>query len=242
MYIEKPEEAKKFAVGLRRKARTLTSVDVVLVPSFLHIPLVVSALKGSLYKVGAQTVSEYADLKHTGEVSAFMLKVAGVSHAIVGHSERRASGESNEMIAHAVQRAQEAGLTVVLCVGEVERDHAGAYLEVVTTQLISALRAVAKVSILKLVVAYEPVWAIGKSSNEAMQPADLQEMVIFIRKTLADILGRALALRVPILYGGSCDASNAKELLVEGGVAGFLVGRASADFDSFVEILTICKK
>lgn len=248
MYVETPEEAKKFASALRRRSRTCSGVDVVFAPPFPFIPAVVAALKNSSIKVGAQTVSPFDGAQgkaYTGEVSAKMLKASGVSFVIVGHSERRAystgsgqaSGESYERINAQVQRAHAAGLVVILCIGEQERDVAGSFFSVIEKQLSSALKDMPKTFAPKLVVAYEPVWAIGKSASEAMQSADLREMVIFIRKTLAGLLGRSAAERIKILYGGSVEGENAPQLLAEGGVSGFLVGRASAHVDSFLEIL-----
>ncbi len=246
MYVEMPQEAKKLASALRRKARTFSGVEVVLAPAFPLVPIVAAALKGSSIKIGAQTLSAYADGQHTGEISAAMLKAVGASFVIVGHSERRSSpahlGESDASVRAQLVNAHAAGLTAVLCVGEQERDSAnGTHFTLVAAQLTSALQTVAPKAAAKLVVAYEPVWAIGKSANEAMRPADLREMVIFIRKTLADILGRTAGVRVPILYGGSVEGENASQLLHEGGVSGFLVGRASANADSFLEILKVLR-
>lgn len=240
MYIEKPDAAKKFASALKRKTSTL-SVDVMLAPASTLLPLVAAAVQGSAVRVAGQAVSPYADPQHTGDVSASMLKAAGAAWVIVGHSERRAAdgaNENNNTVRAQVESARAAGLGVVLCVGELERDPSGAHFSTIAQQLASALTN----QNTKLVIAYEPVWAIGKSSTEAMHPADLREMVIFIRKNLADILGRTAGVRVPILYGGSVDATNAPDLLREGDVAGFLVGRASTDIDSFVGLLRICKK
>ncbi len=155
---------------------------------------------------------------------------------IVGHSERRAQGETDDMVRAQIERAQEAGLTAVLCVGEKEQDATGAHFNLIAGQLTKALSGT-NITSIKLVIAYEPVWAIGKSAVEAMTPPDVREMVIFIRKTLADILGRPAAVKVPILYGGSVEGTNARQLLEEGGVGGFLVGHASADWNSFNEIL-----
>lgn len=234
MYIEKPEAAKQYVTTFKRKSRSFTQLDITLVPPFTLIPAVTGALGHSAVHVGAQTISPFSEAKHTGDVSASMLKSFGVTHVIIGHSERRATGESLQTVHAQVERAQAAGLTVVLCIGEVERDSQGAYLAKVAEELTTALKG-NKSS--KLIIAYEPVWAIGKSAQEAMKPQELQEMVIFIRKTLADVVGRAPALKVPILYGGSVETENAKTLLQEGGVAGFLVGHASTDAEKFIELL-----
>jgi triosephosphate isomerase len=248
MYISTPEEAKKFATTLRRKARVFAGVDAVIAPSFTLLPLVSLALQGSPIKTSAQSVSVFETGAHTGEVGAQMVKSFGASYSIVGHSERRAQGETDEMVRAQLGHAAAAGLTPILCIGESERDAAGAYLAVVAGQLREALKsfpaskAGAKTSAIpKLVIAYEPVWAIGKSAAEAMQPSDVREMSIFIKKTLAEHFERTAALKVPILYGGSVEPSNAGSLIEEGDINGFLVGHASADVDSFVEILKSCK-
>lgn len=243
MYIKSPERAVGFVRALRRKTRTFPGVSVVIAPAFPLITPVAAALKGSSIHIGAQTLSPYVDEKQTGEVSASILKHADVSFVIVGHSERRAAGEADEMVRAQLRAAIGEGLIPILCVGERERDASGGHFTTIARQLSSALgEKNTKNSIKRLVVAYEPVWAIGKSADAAMSPADLQETVIFIRKTLADILGRAIALRTAILYGGSVEGENAGTLAKDGGVAGFLVGHASADVDTFLPILKACAK
>jgi triosephosphate isomerase (TIM) len=239
-YLEKPQEAAAFVSALRRRARVFKGVDVSLCAPYPFIPAISSALKGSLVRVGAQALSAQEGGAHTGEVSAAMLKVLGVMVVIVGHSERRALGENDASIHAQVLHAAKVGLTVVLCVGEKERDLSGAQFEFVQNQLASALADKVLPSN-KLIVAYEPVWAIGKSTAEAATPAMAQEMVIFIRKMLTERFGREAATKVPVLYGGSVDPENATALLKEGGVSGFLVGRASAQIESFMELLKLCK-
>ncbi|MDO8548311.1 MAG: triose-phosphate isomerase [bacterium] len=252
MYIESPEEAKKFASSLRRKSRLFSGVGVVLAPAFTLVPIVAAALKGSNIRVAGQTVAPFDDVQgkaHTGSVSADMLKKIGATYVIVGHSERRAhstgsgqAGETNEIIRAQLAVASNAGLTAILCVGEQERDAGGAYFSIIEQQINSALKGFPKIEAGRLVIAYEPVWAIGKNAGDAMRPQDLREMSIFIKKTLADIFERKAALRVPILYGGSVEPNNAHALITDGDVAGFLVGHASAELDSFIEILKSCKK
>jgi len=234
MYIESPDEAKKFISILKRKAASYEGADAWVAPPFTILP----ALKGM--KLGGQAVSANTGA-HTGEVSADMLKEAGASFVLVGHSERRAAGDTNEDAHAQLAAAANAGLAPVLCVGEQERTPDGAHFNFIQEQLIAALRGAQSLAS-KLVVAYEPLWAIGKTAHDAMQPGEVEETVIFIRKTLADILGRKDALKVPILYGGSVEPENAAKLIADGGVNGFLVGHASADIDSFVEILKACRK
>lgn len=246
MYVNTPEEAKKFLGSLKRKARSFAGVDVIIAPSFTLLPLVAAALKDSHIKTSAQSVSVFETGAHTGEVGAAMVKSFGAGFSVIGHSERRSQGESNEMVRAQMVHAAAAGITPILCIGESERDAAGAYLNTVATQLREALsgfpdRTGKKDGTPKLIVAYEPVWAIGKSAGEAMKPADVREMSIFIKKTLTEYFERKAAMRIPILYGGSVEASNARTILDDGDVSGLLVGHASASPESFIEILTAVK-
>ncbi len=236
MFVESPEAAKKFVISLRKKARAYVGAEAWLAPAFPHVATVATALKGSSIKVGAQTISIHADGAHTGEVSAKLLKASGVSFVIVGHSERRAQGESDELVRAQLVAALSAGLTAVLCVGEIERLPDGSHFQEIANQISRALAGTPATGN-KLIVAYEPVWAIGKSAVEAMRGEDVEETAIFIRKILSEALGREAVSKVPILYGGSVEPANAATLIKEGGINGFLVGHASSDIDSFIEIL-----
>jgi len=238
-YVQTPEEVKKFVQAIKRFPRLLAACDVMLAPSYTLLSVLAALSKTSRVAVGSQALSPSAGGAHTGDVSALMLKASGASFSIVGHSERRSApaSEDEENIRQQTLRASEAGLGVVLCVGERERDPSGAHFNIIAAQLSSALAALPQKSLGKFMIAYEPVWAIGKTAGEAMQPSDLQEMVIFIRKTLTQTLERAGALRVPILYGGSVEAENIAVLYAEGGVSGFLVGHASAKSESFIGML-----
>lgn len=240
MYIESPQTTKKFASTLRRRSRLFSGVDVVIAPSLTLLTTLAAALKGSSIKVGAQNLTQFTDSKHTGEVSGSMLKHAGVSYVIIGHSERRAAGESDDDVRAKLERAAQNQLIPILCVGETERSSDGSHFNVIEKQL--SILADSKNAANSLIIAYEPVWAIGKTADQAMRPHELTETVIFIRKTLAEFIDRKDALKIPIIYGGSVEPSNAQELLKEGNVQGFLVGHASSEFESFLEILKACKK
>ena len=237
MYIESPDEAKKFTSSLRRKNRLFSGVDVVIAPPYTLLPTVFAGFKGSNIRAAGQAISQYDGGAHTGYISAAMLKKAGAAFVIVGHSERRAAGETSEMIRAQLVAAANEGLMAILCVGEQERDTSGTYFSHITEQISSALQGFPKAEAHKLIIAYEPVWAIGKNAAAAVQTYELREMSIFIKKTLADIFERKAALSVPILYGGSVEGSNAESLITDGDVAGFLVGHASAEVDTFVDIL-----
>ena len=248
LYITDSEQAKKLSSAIKRKSATLPGVDIVLFPPAPLLPVVAGTLKKSLITLGAQTISPFGEGAYTGYESATLAKHSGATWALIGHSERRAlviegiqaAGEGEDVLQAQVEKAQGVGLRVMLCVGEVERDPQGAHFATIARQLSSALKTFPK-NAAKLVIAYEPVWAIGKSAEQAMKPADLEEMTIFIRRTLTELFDRTTAAKIPILYGGSVDASNAGELL-KTGVSGFLVGRASTDTSSFIELLHACKQ
>lgn len=174
---------------------------------------------------------------YTGEVSLSMLKSVGVLGVIVGHSERRALGDTQEEIRKNVAAALTANLTVILCIGERARDLHGDYFSTIEEQLRTALEGVSKSQLKRLVIAYEPVWAIGTGKNAT--PEDVQEMRLFIIKVLTDRFGRTAANAIRIMYGGSVNPKNADELMSVGQVDGFLVGGASLKPDDMVSIIKI---
>ncbi|MHB1118122.1 MAG: triose-phosphate isomerase family protein, partial [Minisyncoccota bacterium] len=186
--------------------------------------------------IGAQNTWMENEGAYTGEISPSMLASLKISHVIIGHSERRALGESDELVNKKILAAIKAGLTAVLCVGEGERDPDGEYLKYISRQIKIALAGVAKKDLIRIVIAYEPVWAIGKHALRAASADDALEVAILIKKTLADLYGKDGGV-VPVLYGGSVDAKNAGEFLMKSHVDGLLVGRASLDPKVFGEIL-----
>ena len=240
VYIETRNEATLLARAMKKLSGSNPLCDVVIAPPFPHVSLVASALKQTHVRVGAQTLSASAAGAHTGEVTAVMLKDAGASFVIVGHSERRAAGETSAIISEKISAALRHGIRVVLCIGELERSEDSensTYFEYINEQLHASLEGVSQKDSAKIIVAYEPVWAIGKNGEDAVKPAALREVAIFIRKTLVGMFGREAALKIPIIYGGSVDSYNVGVLSTEGGVQGFLVGRASTDAKKFGELL-----
>lgn len=184
--------------------------------------------------LGAQDMFWEKAGSFTGEISAQMLK--GESYVILGHSERRDLGETDEMVSKKVISAIKAGLHPILCIGEKNRDDHGEYLHFLRTQIINSLGKMPKTYLKKLVIAYEPIWAIGKSENEAMKPGCIHETSLFIKKVLVEIYGQA-GLSTPILYGGSVNYKNAHDIIVLGEVQGLLVGRESLNPKKFGELL-----
>lgn len=229
------EEARKIFKSIKSTSEKLKSVNVVLCPPFVYIPILLNTRSESVVSVGAQDVYFEDQGSFTGEVSPIMLKDLGVSHVIVGHSEKRAKGDTDEMIAKKVQSVLEVGLNPILCVGEKERNEDGSHLEFLKAQIKNSLNKVSKKYIDKLIVAYEPVWAIG--AKESMNPANIYEMSIFVRKVMADMYGHDEAVSTPVLYGGSVNFRNAQDIFIKGQIDGLLVGRESVNLAGFTELL-----
>jgi len=229
-------EAEEFVNELLPLLKGAERVEVVLCPVYTCLERVNLKLKGTGLKLGAQNLFWEEKGAYTGEVSAAMLQDAGCSHVIVGHSERRQIlGETDVVINWKVKAALDAGLIPILCVGETlqERENHLA-LERVQEQLNKALKDISLTG-RQLVIAYEPVWAIGTGVNAS--PDDAQEMVAFIRASLARLYDRQTADSIQVLYGGSVKDENVAEFLAEEDVDGALVGGASLLVDSFARIV-----
>ncbi len=193
------------------------------------------------FKVSAQDLSAHAKGAFTGEVSAAMLSSMGISHSIIGHSERRSyHAESNQVIREKLIRAMEQQITPILCVGEtLEQRDKGITEAVVLEQLTGALRDISIYSGKELIIAYEPVWAIG--TGRTASGAQAQEAHQIIRQWIADTFSKALAESLPILYGGSMNPQNIAELLNMPDIDGGLVGGASLQIDSFLKMYEIAR-
>ncbi|HXB02587.1 MAG TPA: triose-phosphate isomerase [Opitutaceae bacterium] len=212
-------------------------VDVVICPPFTAIESVAKVVEGSAIKLGAQNMHHEANGAFTGEISAPMLRAFFATHVILGHSERRTLfGETDGFINKKVLSALKNQLRPILCVGETlaERE-AGSTLKVVQTQLEACLEGVSKELATNVIIAYEPVWAIGTGKNATADQA--QEVHAFIRGLLTKIFGAQPAGRIRILYGGSMKPANAAELLAQNDIDGGLIGGASLEVRSFVELI-----
>ena len=212
-------------------------VTVILAPPYIHLPEVSRIIDKDVVSVAAQNCAAEPKGAFTGEVSAKMIKSTGAEFVILGHSERRQYyGETNEILKQKVVRALENSLTPIFCIGELlnERE-AEKHFEVVKSQLAEALFELPVNQFSKIVIAYEPVWAIG--TGVTASPSQAQEMHSFIRKTIAEKYGDEMANSVSILYGGSCKPSNAKELFANEDVDGGLIGGASLQAEDFFAII-----
>ncbi len=230
-------DAVSLARDLVAAVGTAPEVEVVICPPFTALEAVAKVVDGSLIKLGAQNMHYEASGAFTGEVSAPMLRAIFTTHVILGHSERRTLfGETDELVNKKVLSALKNQLKPILCVGEslAERE-AGSTLKVVQTQTERGLEGVSKEQASTLVVAYEPVWAIGTGKVATTEQA--QEVHAFIRGLLTKHYGEAISQKVRILYGGSMKPANAPELLAQKDIDGGLIGGASLEARSFVELI-----
>jgi len=232
-----PAEGAALAAELVTLVGKVPDVDIVVCPPFTALEAVGRTLDGSIVKLGAQNLHPEASGAFTGEISAPMLRALFATHVIIGHSERRSLfGETDAFINLKVLAALKNQLRPILCVGEslAERE-AGTTLKVVQTQLEAGLEGVNKEQAAGLIIAYEPVWAIGTGKVATSDQA--QEVHAFIRGLLVKLFTEAVAERVRILYGGSMKPANAPELLSQKDIDGGLIGGAALEARSFVELI-----
>ncbi len=230
------DEAKRLFKSIRNIAAKLTKTSVVVCPPFLYIsPL--TKLKNENVSIGSQNSHYETQGSFTGEISPSMLKDMGVEYTIVGHSERRLIGETDEIISKKANTLLDSGIKTIVCIGEKERNENGSHLDFIKEQIKNSLNLVPRKNINKLIVAYEPIWAIG--AKEAMLPEDIYEMSLFIKKILADMYGHDEAVSTPILYGGSVNFRNALDIFTKGKIDGLLVGRESINSPGFTQLLKV---
>ena len=222
---------------LKARLAPFTKTQLAVMPPFTALHVAADVLKSTHIAVGAQNLFWEDSGAYTGEISAPLLKSAGCKYVIIGHSERRQYfGETNETVHRKIGAALKHGLTPMVCVGETlsERE-AGIMKEVVREQVTQALQGMDETEVRRIVIAYEPVWAIGTGKNAT--PDQAQEMHRFIRELLTDLYSVTLADSIQILYGGSVKADNAVSLLQQTDIDGALVGGASLQAEGFAEIV-----
>ncbi len=234
-----PKEAKEFLAALKNELCECTNaVDKVIVPPFVTIPAVMDTLNGcKCIGVGAQDVSDRDNGAFTGEISSTMLNELGCTYVVLGHSERRQyHGETNAYINKKIKKALAAGIIPIYCIGETLEQREGGQLEtVLKSQVVEGLEGLTADEVAGIVIAYEPVWAIG--TGKTASAADAQAAHAFIRGVLADTFGAEAADKVRLQYGGSVKPGNAAELMSQPDIDGALVGGAALKADSFAAII-----
>jgi triosephosphate isomerase len=209
------------------------------VPAVFAEPLVKQA-KDTI-DIGMQNIHHEAGGAYTGDVSASQVASIGARFTIVGHSEeRRALGETDALCNKKILAALSRNLSVILCVGESVRDEHGDYLETIKSQVVLALAEVASKDLKKITIAYEPVWAIGSNATGVATPVECLEVAILVRRTLSDLYGELVSKKAILLYGGSASSANANGFVQDGGVQGFLLGRASLSKTELESIIKNC--
>lgn len=234
------KEAEILINNISSQYKKIKNTKVVICPSFTHL-FIFKKLKNKNILLGAQDVSFNSEGANTGEISPKMLKDMGVSYVIVGHSERRKMEESNEIINKKIVNLFKNKMIPVLCVGEKKRDHDGFYLSYIREQINSCLQGISSTNIKNLIIAYEPLWAIGNKAEREATILEFTEMKIFIKKTLSDLYNEKIAHSIPIIYGGSVNLLNAENFIKEGEADGLLIGRDSLNHKKFEAILKTIK-
>jgi triosephosphate isomerase (TIM) len=234
------EEAVEFVEDLIPLIEAASSTVYLAVP-YTAISLVASQCLGTKIILGAQNMNDHREGAFTGEISGSMLKQAGAQFVILGHSERRQLfHETNEFVNRKVKMALEIGLKPIVCIGETSAEREdGHTIKVLTSQLKHSLAGLNEEQMAQVMLAYEPIWAIG--TQQAAMPSVAEEIHFFCRRYLANQYGTGTAEKVLILYGGSVKPDNAGLLLEQNNVDGFLIGTASLSVDSFGEIVNLSK-
>ena len=233
-----PAEAEELIEQIRKKVGDVTHIDVVVCPPYPALCAVYEKIKQSHIKLGAQDLFWEREGAYTGEISALMLRETGCKYVIVGHSERRIYfGETDETVNRKIKAALQWNLVPIVCVGEkLEERERNEMEDVVRKQMGDGLKGLSARDVSKIVIAYEPIWAIG--TGKTATPAQANQMHSFIRQIMTGDFSEQISSRVRILYGGSVKPDNISQLVAEDHIDGALVGGASLDDDSFAEIVT----
>ncbi len=233
-------EARALLSAVKKTAR-VSRAHVIVCPPFPFLSLLAEDAKTGKVLLGAQDISNEKGTAHTGEVSGEMLSSLGVRYVIIGHSERRRKGETDTTVSEKTRVTIEHNMIPIVCVGEKTRDDRALYFDELSRQIRASLSGISRRDAEKIIIAYEPIWAIGEDAIASDTPEGTEEMALFIRKTLADMFGEKVAHAIPILYGGSVSEKNAEDFLSRGGVQGLLVGRASQNAKSFSAIISLAR-
>jgi len=222
------DQAKKIYTEIYKETKKNKVVQTIICPTFLHCVELSKISKSEQSVIGAQDGYWEDSSSQTSEVSFAQLKDVGVNYCIVGHSSVREGGETDESISKKVQTLLKKGMIPILCVGETSRDAQGAYLAFIEDQIKQSLSEVPKSKVSKVVVAYEPLWAIGKEAKRPATPKEVEEILILIKRTISDLYGFKSIPTNKILYGGSVSSKkDVEDFIGIAGADGCLVGRAS---------------
>jgi len=229
-------EARKISRKIKRFAPDLAKTEVVICPPFPFIAGIVPRKEIKNFHMGSQNVSVEENIgPFTGEVSSSMLSNIGCEYVIVGHSEQRKKGDTDATVAKRMKHVLDVGMKAVLCVGESVRDDGGLYLEQLKNQIKNSFTDIPKKYAGNIVIAYEPIWAIG--AEEAMRPEQIYETSLFVKKVFSDVFGPENGIKVKVLYGGAVNFRNSVDIILTGKVDGLLVGRESVNVSGFIELL-----
>jgi len=230
-------QARKMFLGLQAGVKN-NKAEVVICPPFVYLTEAAKVFKGGKIKLGAQDCFWAQGGPYTGEVSSSMLKSVGVRYVILGHSERRAKGEDNATIVKKIKAVLKNNLTPIVCLGETaEQKQKGETFMVLEEEVKALFGGLAGIQIKKIIIAYEPIWAISTAVNSRVcSPDEALTAILFLRKLLAKMAGPRAGQSLPILYGGNVDSKNVKDYLQSEAVSGLLVGGASLDIKEFLKI------
>ena len=230
------KEAKALFETTKKAMEKCPAVSLIVAPPAIYLHALSASYKGKRISFAMQNAHAEAAGAYTGEISIAQARDAGAGYILVGHSERRAMGETNNDTREKVSASLSLNITPILCIGEKERTSSGEHFNIVTEQLLAGIKDVTPAKISKVIIAYEPVWAIGGETT--MSPRDMHTMAIFIRKTIIGVYGD-VGHKVKILYGAAVGEKNAIAMMKDGDVRGFIVGHVSTNAERFVALLKV---
>lgn len=236
MNPQSPKEAEVLFSGVLKEVKNTKNLKIIICPPFPFL-YILNNYKNKKITLGAQDVSYEDGGSYTGEISPKMLANMGVNYVIVGHGERRKLGETNKIVNKKILNLLKFKLSLILCIGESFRDRDGKYLSFVEEQIKDCLKGVTRPQMKNIIIAYEPIWAIGVNAQREATKEEFMEMKIFIKKVISDIYDSKIAHNISILYGGSVNKINARSFVDDGGANGLLVGRDSINPKKFGAIL-----
>ncbi len=233
-------EVENILKGLSIFTKNLNNIDIIVCPPSPFV-FIAGKVKNKKIVLGSQNVFYEKEGSFTGEVSVSMLKNLGVEYIIIGHSERRILGDTNDIVNKKILAVLKSKINPIFCIGESMRDMNGFYLSFIKEQIIEGLKGILKSQVKNIIFAYEPIWAIGSNAERGAVPQEFTEIRIYIKKIISDLYDIKTANIVRIIYGGSVNPLNAESFIKEGGADGLLVGRDSLNPKKFGAIINLVK-